>query len=95
MNTYTITFWDDTKNEDLEIHEMNRKRFTKREYDNVILTLFYFAAQSIDFRNIHAEIRCNGEEIFRIYCKTRTDGSNITAQMTFNDYILRDIVIAA
>lgn len=59
----------------LEYWELERERFTSRDYRNIITGLFYYGASSYRYSNLTAIVRCEEHDLFSI--------KNLTSQ-TFN-----------
>lgn len=82
MKTYTIRIYLITRTgrELCEILEMQRPRFTHREYKDILIPhLFYLACRGIDYRWLCAEIDCDGENVLTALCETSAEGSAIRA----------------
>lgn len=72
------------------IMEFSQRQFTKRQYDIVLSEMFMLAAESIENRDLSAEI--NGKS--RVEMVTRVDGSVIWANVYVNGEYVRSMTIA-
>ena len=61
----------------LETHEFDWPFFTKTAFDNVVCTLFFYAAQSTDYNNLDAIVKRDGEKVLHFTMDTKTDGSTV------------------
>lgn len=102
MNNYRIAIWNKTtkdKGELLTLMEMQRPRFTKREYGMVIQEMFTWAAESIDYNHLAAEIYCNDRKVMTIDCKTESNtwsgASDIISWFSKDGKIIRRMCVAA
>ena len=98
MNRYRVIIWNDTRTanrELIEVIDMDRRRFTKREYDMVVQSLFYWGASSCVYDTMTAEIYCNGKKVMDVCCKTRQDGSEIRSTILANNEPVRMMTVAA
>ena len=89
--------------------EFERERFTKRDFDNIVLTLFYLAAEGIENRQLVADVfraetradvwtKAAKHDIgtaFTVYCNTFVDGSTIDAYVRVNGNFYRKMNIAS
>lgn len=94
MNNYKIMIMNNKTNELEIMMEMKRPRFTKREYDMAIRTMFMLAAESIDYEHLTAEIYCNGIKVESINCDTRADYPRIDALISTGGRFIRQMAVA-
>ena len=74
----TITNQRPRKSECLEIHEYHdAPAFSKGMYNNTIASLFFYAAQSIDYRCLDEIVERDGTKILHLVMDTHVDGSTI------------------
>lgn len=95
MKKYEVMFNNNLTGESIEVHQVERPRLTKSEYDNVLLCLFSYAAESIAYKSLTATIYADGVKLHTIDCETTVDGSTITAHIYGDGKYIRDMVIAA
>lgn len=88
MNTVVIR--NTATGEAPTILEFSQPHFTKRQYNIVLSEMFFLAAQSIDNRDLSAEI--NGKN--RVQMVTHVDGSVIWANVFVNGDYVRSMTIA-
>lgn len=84
MKNYSIDIYRITrKGRELVMRmEFPRERFTAREYkDYLIANVFMLAGESIDYKHLVAEAKCNGKKFLTVYCDTKMDGATITAYL--------------
>lgn len=55
MKKYSVRFYNDVTKEVFYVMEMERKRFAKRDWDNIVLMLFQTACEGIDNRSLFAD----------------------------------------
>lgn len=80
MAQYKITIINQKprKSECVEIHEYdNAPIFSKSMYDNTVASMFFYAAQSVDYRCLDATVERDGEKILHLVMDTHVDGSTI------------------
>ena len=78
MYKITITNQKARGEELLEIHEYDGTPiFSKAMYDNTIAAMFFYAAQSIDYRCLDAIVERDGVEVLHLIMNTHADGSTI------------------
>lgn len=94
MKQYRAEVVNDRSGERMEVMEFTRKRFTKREWKNLLASMFIFAADSIDNRELHTSVYENDSEVLKIACDTKVDGSNIWANIYANNAFVRTMTIA-
>ena len=82
------------KTEVLEMLEWEG-HLTSKRFKRIIDELFFWAANSIIYRDLKAVIKKDGKEIMTINCKTISDGSAISAHLTKNGRAIRTMTIAA
>ena len=102
---YTVRFYNNVTKEIFCVMEIERERFTKCDWDNVILTLFQTACEGIENRSLFANvyyckacdlkhIPINTLGVLNVVCETTTDGENIDAHIFANNMHVRDMNIA-
>ena len=105
MKTYSVRFYNDITKEVFCVFEMQRERFTKRDWDNIVLTLFDMAAESNQNRSLFADVYyCTANElanipvntlgVLTVACETTVDGSEICAHIFANSQHVRNMMIA-
>ena len=82
------------KRELLEFWEMQRRAFTKREYDMILTGLFFWASSSCVYENVVAEVKQDGAKVLEVRCRTEQDGDRIIALVTINGNLVRSMGIA-
>lgn len=104
---YTVRFYNDVTKEIPCVMEFDIPRFTKRQYDIILMELFYMAAESIENRSLFADVYCNttSDDLknipvgtlgnLTIACETTTDGSEIWAHIFVNSTHVRNMNIAS
>lgn len=65
----------------LETIEFDWPAFNKTAFDNVVCTLFFYAAQSIDYKMLDAIVNRDGKEVLHFVMDTHVDGSTIYADL--------------
>ena len=55
--------------------------FTKTAFENVVCTLFFYAAQSIDYKMLDAIVNRDGKKVLHFVMDTHVDGSTIYADL--------------
>ena len=106
MKTYSVRFYNDVTKEVFCVFEMQRERFTKRDWDNIVLTLFQTAAEGIENRSLFADVFCctandlkdtpvNTLGVLTVACETTVDGSEIWAHIFANSTHVRNMNIAS
>lgn len=74
----TITNQKPRKSECIEIHEYSDAPiFSKSMYGNTVASLFFYAAQSINYRCLDAIVERDGEKVLHFVMDTYVDGSTI------------------
>lgn len=103
MRKYTVRFWNDVSKEVYEVWELQREKITKRDYDNILSSLFEMAAESIDNRSLFADIYYGGIEdlpaagtlgVITVACETMADYPTINANIFINSVYRRTMNIA-
>lgn len=97
MNTYKAIVKNNLSGEILEVLEMERARFMKGDFSNIVASMFFNAAQSYYNRDIVAEVQCNDKKCFDISMETERDfyePSKIVARLTASGNVIRSMVIA-
>lgn len=94
VKKYRVSIASRTNGELIEVLDMERVHFTRREYKLAMLSLFYWAASGIEFEKLRATVSCDGAEVLIIDCETTVDGSCIWCEMMINSVIIRHAVIA-
>ena len=79
----------------VELLEMQRPRMTKRDFDNIIAGLFFWACQTCTYEDMEAIIKCEDKKLHAIQCKTRMDGSTVTAYLSIDGQPYRAMEVAA
>lgn len=80
MAQYKITITNQKRRgqELLEIHEYDGAPcFSKEQYENTIASLFFYAAQSIDYKCLDAVVERDGQKVLKMVMDTHVDGSTI------------------
>ena len=98
MNNYKIFIINDTgtdKGDLIGLIRLQRNHLTKREFNLTVQELFYWAAQSCDYKNMTAIIYRNDKEILTIDCSTHQDGSAVRSIITANKEPVRIMTVAA
>lgn len=97
MNKYRVIFYNNLhyKTKFLEYMEWDAEHLTKERFHQIIENLFFWAASSCVYEDMKAVIERNGKEIMTIKCKTITDGSTITANISSDGRHLREMTVAA
>ena len=93
MKRYRAVFYN--KMQFVGYMEWNAKHLTKERFRQVIGELFFWAAQSYEYKNMKAVIERNGKEIMTIICETITDGSTIISYLFSKGQVFRQMVVAA
>lgn len=79
----TITNQKPLFQEPLEIHEYDGSLcFSKSMYENTVASMFFYAAQSIDYKCLDAFVERYGQEVLHFVMDTIVDGSTIDAILT-------------
>ncbi len=102
---YSVRFYNDVTKEIFCVFEMERERFTKRDWDNIILTLFQTACEGIENRSLFADVYyCKADDlknipvntlgVLTVACETTVDGSTIDAHIFANSQHVRNMNIA-
>ena len=101
---YTAIITNLKSGENYEIMEWrNLRKFTKRQYDNVLLTLFDHAcggcendsmAATIYDHGIHSLRGSGTKPVITLLCTTETDGANIWSDIHANGTFVRRMTIA-
>lgn len=102
---YTVRFYNNVTKEIFCVMEIERKRFTKRDWDNIILTVFHTACEDFTTRSLVADvypcrandlkhIPINTRGVLTVSCETVTDGENIDAHIFVNGVHVRNMNIA-
>lgn len=102
---YSVRFYNDVTKEIFCVFEMERERFTKRDWDNIVLTLFQTACEGIENRSLFADVYCckaddlkhipvNTLGVLTVACETTVDGSTIDAHIFANSQHVRNMNIA-
>ena len=95
MKHYTVHIINDTIKPDvLEIFEMNRTRFSKRDYKIILDSIFFWNAQNCDFNKMRAEVFCNDKPVLTIRGEVRLNGCEIWTDIFANDEYVRTMNIA-
>ena len=98
MNNYKILINNDTgpdKKDLIGVIKLQREHLSKREFNLTVQELFYWAAQSCDYKNMTATIYRNDKRILTIGCSTHQDGSEIRSVITLNNEPIRIMTVAA
>jgi len=84
MDKYTVRIINETKEEPelVELWELERRHFSRQDFRNIIYTLFYYAAESIDYAALTAQILKEGKEAFTTRCDTASSGSSIWSMIS-------------
>ena len=79
MKKYTVEIINRTSKggELLEHWEMTRESITRQDFRDLIISMFYYAAESYEFSDLTAKIECEDRIVIEIKCVTRTDGCEI------------------
>ena len=80
MAQYKITITNQKRRsqELLEIHEYeNAPFFSRSMYENTVASMFFYAAQNIDFRFLDAVVEREGEKVLHLVMDTTQDGSTV------------------
>lgn len=89
MKKYNVTFISTDRNgiTDHLVEEISfTDRFFSRErFQSVVGGLFFWAAQSIEYKDIRAIVTCDDFITFIIHCKTTVDGSTIWADLSIDN----------
>lgn len=106
--TYLIRVYNKISKDYPIILELSRKCFTKRDFDQIVETLFELAAESNENRQLVADVfrgECSadvwtkaaarGVGEFAVFCTTHTDGSTINAHVLVNGQPYRVMNIAS
>ena len=97
MKEYKAEIWNETGNEKrfLEMMQMKRKRFTKREYDMIKAEAVEFISLGCGYKDITVEVSSENKMLFVIRCHTRQTGSEVWSRIYINDVLIRAMAIAA
>jgi len=82
MAQYKITITNQKRRsqELLEIREYdNAPIFSKSMYKYTVASMFFYAAQSIDYKCLDAIVERDGKKVLHLVMDTRVDGSTIDA----------------
>ena len=79
----------------LEVFVWKNGRLTSDRFKCILNAMFYIVADSIDYKELKAEIKMNEKEIMAIDCKTESDGSNITSIFSKDGETIRAMTVAA
>ena len=106
--TYLIRVYNKLTKEYPAILELSRERFTKRDFDQIIKTLFDLAAESNENSRLVADVfhgECSADAWtravsrrvgdFAVFCSTDTTGSAIDAHILINSRPYRVMNIAS
>ena len=81
MSQYKITITNlkpSGQEELIELHEYdNALFFSKSMYENTITGMFFYAAQSIDYKHMNAVVERDGATVLHLIMDTYVDGSTI------------------
>ena len=80
--THTIMEWD------------SLPFFTKQQYDIVVSELFFWAAQSIEYKALTAKVFRDDVLVMTINCDTKTDGARIDSLVSLNGTPVRLMNVA-
>ena len=103
MKTYSVRFYNDITKSVFEAWEFQRTRFTKRDWDNIVLALFATAAKSIENRSLFADVyETEADEmppigtlgVITVACETTVNRSEIWAHIFANSTHVRSMCIA-
>ena len=84
MSTYTIRIENVTRTgtEPVELHEYSDVPcFCKPMYENTVAAMFFYAAQSIEYKHLIATVSKDGKIVMLFAMSTRVDGSEIWATL--------------
>lgn len=84
MSTYAINIENFTRtgSEPVELHEYSDVTcFCKSMYENTVAAMFFYAAQSIEFKHLIATVSKDGQIVMLFAMSTYVDGSRIWATL--------------
>lgn len=84
MSNYAIRIENVTRSgyEPVELHEYsNVPCFCKSMYKNTVAAMFFYAAQSIEYKHLNATVSKDGKIVMLFAMSTRADGSEIWATL--------------
>ena len=82
---YEVELFNDTANEHewLETMVFFRPRFSARDFKELVLiSIFQYAAESIDYKNLSGSICCDGDLVLNIKSDVTVDGSTIYSDVS-------------
>lgn len=108
MKTYCVRFYNDVTKSVFCVMKMSREKFTKRDWNIIVSTLFEEACEGIDNRSLFADVYCCELNdmppinlpgpyplgSLTVACETAVDGSTIWAHILANGTHVRTMNIA-
>lgn len=87
MKKYKVTLISEKGCRDHFVEEMRftDEYFSRERFQSVVDSLFFWATQSIEYKDIRAIVTCDDFITFIIHCKTTVDGSTIWADLSIDN----------
>ena len=87
MKKYKVTLISEEGCVDYFVEEMRftDEYFSRERFQSVVGSLFFWAAQSIEYKDIRAIVTCDDFITFIVHCVTTVDGSTIWADLSIDN----------